>query len=130
MRFWLAAAVVALSQGPALADVVELRVGGGQTAALPGSDAVLSLTDVIDQRCPAAVDCYWEGLIRVELTVTAAAASEVVVLCNACDEATREAQVAGRAVTLLRLEPGRDLLDPLSRPVVLGDYTVVLAVAE
>ena len=31
---------------------------------------------------------------------------------------------------MMRLEPGRELLDKLSRLVVLEDYTVVLAVAE
>jgi hypothetical protein len=129
MRFWLAAVVMALSQAPALAGAGELRVGGGQVVALPGSDAMIALTDVVDQRCPSDANCYWEGLIRVELTVTTGDLSEVVVLCNMCDEATREGQVAGHSVTLMRLEPGRDVLDPLSRLVVLEDYTVVLAVA-
>jgi hypothetical protein len=130
MRCLCAALALMLSLTMAMAEEVELRVKGGDVVVLPGTAARIALTDVVDQRCPSDVDCYWEGLIRVELTVTEGAASEVIVLCNMCDEATREGHVAGRIVTLMRLEPGRDVLDPLSRLVVLEDYTVVLAVAE
>ena len=119
-----------LLPGFAMAGTVELRVDARQAVTLPGTDATVMLTAVQDVRCPSDADCYWEGLIRVELTVTEGAASEVIVLCNLCDEATREAVVAGRQVTMMRLEPGRELLDKLSRLVVLEDYTVVLAVAE
>jgi hypothetical protein len=111
-----------------LAALAEFRVKGGETVTLVGTAATVALTDVVDQRCASTADCYWEGMIRVELTVTERAASEVIVLCNLCDGATREAVVAGRRVTLVGLEPGRDVLDPFSRLVVLWDYTVVLAV--
>jgi hypothetical protein len=122
--------LVLLLPGAAMAGAEELRVDAVRAVALPGTDATVMLSDVQDQRCPSDVDCYWEGMIRVEVTVTDGAASQVIVLCNLCDGATREAVVAGRRVTLMRLEPGRDVLDPLSRLIVLEDYTIVLAVAE
>jgi hypothetical protein len=128
MRILIAICAVILPLSPVFADALEFRVKGGETVGLAGADATVTLTDVVDQRCPSYADCYWEGMIRVELTVTQGAASEVIVLCNLCDGATREVEVAGQVVTLARLEPGQDVLDPLSRLVVLEDYTVVLAV--
>jgi hypothetical protein len=130
MRILIAICAAILSLSPVFADALEFRVKGGETVGLAGADATVALTGVVDQRCPADVDCYWEGMIRVELTVTHGAASEVIVLCNLCDGATREAKVAGQTVTLARLEPGRDVLDPLSRLIVLADYTVVLRIGE
>jgi hypothetical protein len=128
MRVLLGAIVLIMLLRPAFAEGTELRVDGGAVVALPGTEATISLTDVQDVRCPSDVDCYWEGMIRVELTVTDGTSSGVIVLCNMCDGAVREAVAAGRRVTLVGLEPGRDVLDPLSRLIVLEDYTVVLAV--
>jgi hypothetical protein len=128
MRIVLAGVALILSLVSAMAAAGELRVKAGEVSNLPGTEATIALTAVVDQRCPSDVDCYWEGLIRVEVTVTDGATSQVIVLCNMCDEATREAVVAGLRVTLMRLEPGRDVLDRLSRLTVLADYAVVLLV--
>ncbi len=125
MRVLAGGLAVMMSAGWAVAD--DLRIGGGQTVALPGTQAMVTLTDVQDQRCPADVDCYWEGMMRVELTTADGA---LIVLCNLCEGAGREAMVAGRVVSLVGLEPGRDVLDPLGRLIGLNDYTVVLAVVE
>jgi hypothetical protein len=121
--------LVLLLPGSVMAGGTELRVDAAHAVAVPGTDATVMLHAVQDVRCPSTVDCVWEGLIRVELAITDGRAREVIVLCNACDEAGRAAVVAGRRVTMMRLEPGRDVLDVLGRAAVLDDYTVVLAVA-
>jgi hypothetical protein len=127
MRYGLS--VLALILSVQTAAATEVTVPGGGSVAVPGTGLTVGLTAVTDQRCPSAADCYWEGLIRVELAVTDGdGAAEAVVLCNRCEGAVREARVAGHQVTLVRLEPGREVLDPLGREVVLGDYRVVLEV--
>lgn len=129
MRQLLCVFAMIASVSAACAASTEVIVPGGGSAVVPGTDLKISLTAVNDNRCPSYADCYWEGLIRVELGVARAdGAIETVVLCNLCDEATRGAQVAGYGITLIRLEPGREVLDPLSRNVVLEDYRVVLEV--
>lgn len=51
-----------------------------------------------------------------------------IVLCNLCDDATHEAVAKGQHITFTRLEPGRDVLDHLDRPVFVSDYTAILSV--
>ncbi len=129
MRFAVMLGAGLLAAGMAQAEVTEISVTSHAATLLSGTDVQLRLSDVQDVRCPSTVDCYWEGLIRVELQVKAPGApAQTVVLCNACDGATRTGTAAGQTFTLLRLEPGREVLDPLSRLVMLADYTVVLAV--
>lgn len=124
MRVLASGLAVMIAAGAACADET-VRIGGGQGLVLPGTDTMVTVTDVQDQRCPSGVDCYWEGMIRVELTTADGA---VTVLCNLCEGAGRSGHVAGRVVSLTGLEPGREVLDPLGRPIVLADYAVVLAV--
>lgn len=128
MRALLSAFVLFLCLSSA-GSATEVTVPGRGSAAVPGTGLTIGLTAVQDQRCPSDADCYWEGLIRVELSVAdGGGVPETLVLCNMCDDASREGHAAGRLVTLVRLEPGRDVLDPLGRAVVLTDYRVVLEV--
>jgi hypothetical protein len=106
-----------------------LRLPGGTPTPVSGTALSLTLTDVQDQRCPPEVDCYWEGMIRLTLTVTpTGGAVETVVLCNLCDGATREATVAGHILSLTGLDPTTADLAALGRAITLADYTAIVAV--
>ncbi len=126
--------VLSLGLTPAMADTVPepalLVIEADSVVQLPGSNATIRLTGVQDVRCPSDVDCYWEGLIKITLTLTDAEGTlHDITLCNMCDEATREALALGLRITFTRLEPGRNVLDDLNRPVQLSDYTVFVTVA-
>ena len=129
MKFAIMALAALCAATAALGKTTEISVPGGSAVYLPGSEIMVLFSDVQDVRCPFAVRCVWEGLIRVDLELAVPGDQpETVVLCNACDYATRTARYGSHTITLLRLEPGREVLDPLSRPVQLSDYTVVLQV--
>lgn len=84
------------------------------------------LSEVTDQRCPAEVDCYWEGMMRVEITARRDAGDRVLILCNLCDDGDRIADLQGMEVRLDGLEPSTDDLARKARLPVLQDYTVRL----
>ena len=129
MKFVLALMAVIIPATAALATTLELFVPGGCAVYLPGSETMVRLAAVQDVRCPSTADCVWEGTIRVELELAVPGDTpDVVVLCNACEDATRAAKFGRHTLTLLRLEPGREVLDPMGRSTTLQDYTVVLAV--
>lgn len=106
--------------------VPELSLTGGTTTPLPDTGVTLTLTGITDQRCPADVDCYWEGMIRAEITVTAGATSEEIVLCNLCDGATGLATAGGLTIGLLALAPSTEELAKLGREPALSDYTLTV----
>ena len=128
MKFVTAILVALLTATASQAEQGEISVGGGQAKVLPGTQTTVRVTAVQDVRCPSMVSCVWEGTIRVDLEVTGPGKAPVsIVLCNACPDGGRTGDAGDVTLTLLRLEPGRDLLDVFSRPVVLQDYTVILA---
>ncbi len=107
------------------AVIETFRLPGGTPTDIGG--AILTLTEVQDQRCPPDVDCYWEGLIRLTLTLAAADGPvETIILCNLCEGATREATVAGLTLSMTGLEPSTADLAVLRRPTKLTDYTAVV----
>ncbi len=117
--------------GPAAACAGELLLPGGDAVAVPGTDMSLTLTKVEDSRCPADVECVWEGKVQADILVERAGAEPAVMfLCNACSEADRSITVAGRKLTLVRLEPPRAVLDPMGRNPMLTDYTLVLEIGD
>lgn len=121
------AALLCLLAAPVPADTLRLR--GGTPTPVSGTALSLTLTDVQDQRCPPEVDCYWEGMIRLTLTVAPTGGTvETVVLCNLCDGATREATVAGHILSLTGLDPTTADLAALGRAITLADYTAIVAV--
>jgi hypothetical protein len=126
MRLILAA--LALTMSPALAQTPPLALFGTTPTTVPGADVTLQLTGITDARCPADVTCVWEGMIRVELTVTAGMnAPEPVILCNACQGAGPDAVVTGGYKLHLRqVFPSTADLALLWRDPVLADYTVTL----
>lgn len=129
MRLALAGSVALFWVTAALAQPLEMPVLGGQAVYLPHSETMMQVAAVQDVRCPSTVNCVWEGLIRVELALAVPGDTpETLVLCNSCEDGMRTGEYGHHNITLLRLEPGRDVLDPLNRPVVLEDYTVVLGV--
>lgn len=129
MKVVLALMAAIIPATAAMATPHEISLPGGLAVSLPGSQTMVRLTAVQDVRCPSTVDCIWEGTIRVELDLAAPGDTpDLVVLCNACDGATRTAQHGRHTLTLLQLLPGREVLDPIGRSPVLHDYTVVLAV--
>ncbi len=114
----------------AQADEITIDVPGDQTVQVLDTGLTVRFTGVTDQRCPSDVDCYWEGMIRVELSVARfGGASKPIILCNLCDDGTRDAVTGGQRFSLRGLAPPTEVLDAMGRLPVLADYTVTLAVA-
>jgi hypothetical protein len=114
---------------PTIAHATEIEVAANTPTPVPATDIILTLTDVTDQRCPSTADCFWEGMIRVEIAVAKGTdAPQTIMLCNRCDDAVRDTVVYGTKVALRRLAPGREVLDPLNRNPMLSDYTVTVDV--
>ena len=129
MKFVIASIAALFTATAALAARSDILVPGGGAVYLPDSEIMVRLSAVQDVRCPSTVNCVWEGTIRVELELAVPGdAPEIIVLCNSCDDASRSAQYGRHTLTLVRLEPGRKVLDPLNRLAELRDYTVVLGV--
>ncbi|WP_333815436.1 hypothetical protein [Tabrizicola sp.] len=106
----------------------QIVLTGGEGQMVPDSGVVLLLTKIDDQRCPAEVDCYWEGMIRAEITVTPPKGEPVqIVLCNLCDDGERSATVAGLTLTLMSLAPSMEELAKYARPPLLTDYELTVA---
>jgi hypothetical protein len=104
----------------------EIALPGGAATLVPDTDVKLLVTKVEDGRCPAGTDCYWEGTIRVELTVSTKTAKQEIVLCNLCDDATDLASAAGWTWGLVDLAPTMEELAKLGRPPELTDYLVTV----
>lgn len=104
----------------------ELTVKGGEPTAVPDTDITLTLTEVEDQRCPAGVDCVWEGMIRVHLSVSTPTAKQQITLCNQCDDATDLATAAGQTFGLIGLAPSTEELAKLGREPELADYALTV----
>lgn len=128
MHALLAAALLTLIASVAMADAQpEVTLQGGVAATVPDTGATLLLTDITDQRCPSNVECFWEGMIRAEVTVTSSAgAATDIVLCNLCDDGTRTATVAGLDLTLVALSPKKDDIGALGRDPLLADYALTV----
>jgi hypothetical protein len=108
----------------------QVSAPGGRAVTVPGTDLTLTVVDVLDQRCPPDIECYWSGPIRVELDVARGATDpQRIVLCNLCDGAT-DIGHTGRFTFLFRdLMPSKGDVVALGRAPQLADYTVVLVVA-
>jgi hypothetical protein len=104
----------------------ELTLRGGEEQVVPDTGVTLLLTGVIDQRCPPDVDCFWEGMIRAEITVTQKQEVIEIVLCNLCDDGESLATVAGLTIGLVGLAPSTEELAKLGREPVLTDYELTV----
>jgi hypothetical protein len=104
----------------------EITLTGGEAQGVPDTDITLVVTKVDDARCPPDVDCYWEGMIRVELTVLTPTSKQEIVLCNQCDDGAYTAEAAGRRFGLIGLAPSTAELAKLGRAPELGDYLVTV----
>jgi hypothetical protein len=126
----LSAFPIILAAASALADQT-IDLPGGVPTPIPGTALTVVLSDVTDQRCPADVDCVWEGMIRAEITVlTGAGATRTFTLCNACDTAGVPQVIAGKTFALGELRPNREFFRPLSRNAILSDYTLEVIVSD
>ncbi|MBN8631746.1 MAG: hypothetical protein J0L76_12905 [Rhodobacterales bacterium] len=115
----------------ALADSTEplpqITLTGGEGVVVPGTRFTLLLTEVTDQRCPANVDCYWEGMQRAKITVMTPKPELLqVVLCNLCDDGTSSAEVPGLKLFLGGLVPSTEELAKLGREPLLTDYKLIV----
>ncbi len=106
--------------------IPEITLRGGEAQAVPETGVTLQVTRVDDARCPAEVDCFWEGMIRVELTVSTVTSKQAVVLCNLCDDGTDLASAAGLTFGLVGLAPSTEELAKLGRVPELADYAVTV----
>ena len=109
---------------------IELLLPGGSPVIVPATGAQITLVQVTDQRCPAGVECYWEGMSRVELSVAVPdQPAETVVLCNMCDDAQSTVVVAGMTLGRIRLEPSQEELAVLGHAPALFDYSARILVS-
>jgi hypothetical protein len=127
----LAAVLIALAT-PALSfsadPLPKIVLKGGEGQMVGDTGVTLLLTKVDDARCPADVECYWEGMIRVEITVMPLKGPlQEIVLCNLCDDAQSTARIEGMEFTLLGLAPSKEDLAKLGRDSLLTDYSLTLA---
>jgi hypothetical protein len=124
-------AALLIPAAPAMAQQGRpLDLPGDIAVVVPDTALTLVLTNVTDQRCPAGVDCFWEGMMRVEIAVTTGTrAKTMIVLCNLCDDATRDATIAGHQISLVGLSPSTADLARLNRDPVLADYTAAITVS-
>lgn len=105
----------------------ELTLKGGEGQMIPDTGVTLLLTRVDDQRCPPEVDCYWEGMIRAEITVmTPKQELTQIVLCNQCADGEGLVTVAGLTIGLVALAPSTEELAQLGRPPLLTDYALTV----
>ena len=105
----------------------EIILRGGEGQVIPDTGVTLLLTRIDDQRCPADVECYWEGMIRAEITVmTPKAELQQIVLCNQCEDGERLATVAGLIIGLVGLAPSTAELAKVARPPLLTDYELTV----
>jgi hypothetical protein len=110
---------------PQLLPEITLKGGEGQVIADTG--VTLLLTNVDDARCPPDVECYWEGMIRAEITVMTAQSELVqIVLCNLCDDGQGLVTVAGLTLGLVGLAPSTKDLAKLGRAPLLTDYALTV----
>ncbi|NGM45610.1 hypothetical protein G5B31_08690 [Rhodobacter sp. SGA-6-6] len=137
MRLLPAALALALAALP-LPLAAEGSTEDGRVLLLPGDREVsdpttgvtFRLTAVTDQRCPADVACVWEGMIRLEIeAVLAPDDSRSVILCNACDDGGRTADLPGMILRFEGLEPSTAELARRARLPVLQDYTASIALS-
>ena len=106
-----------------------LTLRGGEGTPIPNTGLALLLTGITDQRCPPQVDCFWEGMIRAEITVLGPKPNlQQIVLCNLCDDGSRSATVGGVNLPLVSLIPSTEDLTKLGRAALLTYYTLVVAV--
>lgn len=119
------AASAALPLTPQLFPEVTLR--GGEAQAIPDTGVTLLLTRIDDQRCPADVDCYWEGMIRAEITVLGPQDDQQqIVLCNLCEDGTGLATAGGLTIGLVSLAPSTEELAKYARLPILSDYELTV----
>ena len=105
----------------------EMTLKAGEAQAIPDTGVTLLLTAITDQRCPPDVDCFWEGMIRAEISVLAGMEEPAqIVLCNLCEDGEGMATVAGLSVGLVSLAPSTDVLAKLGRAPVLADYELTV----
>jgi hypothetical protein len=127
MRHMLATLALILA-APVWADTT-LQIKGGETRLIPGTDLAVRVIHILDQRCPADLECYWEGMIEVHLALIEPDLEPMeVILCNACEDGPNTTSQGGVTLMLKALSPARTVLDKLGREPVLGDYSVDLSV--
>ena len=105
----------------------EVTLKGGEGTVLPDTGVTLLLTGITDQRCPPDVDCFWEGMIRAEITVMAEQQElQQIVLCNQCEDGESLVTVAGLTIGLVGLAPSTKELAKRGRAPRLTDYELTV----
>lgn len=122
-------AVLMLTLSPARDQTPPLALFGTTPAAVPGTDLTIQLTGITDQRCPVDLACVWQGMIRLELAVTAGTNTPApIVLCSACAGAGPGAVVFGYKLVLREVFPSTTDLALLGRAAEPTDDTITLDV--
>jgi len=123
-----ATSVAAPRPAPALATaevVVTLRIGESVTP--DGLGATVTLVDVTDDsRCPSDATCVWAGDATVTLRVAAPDAAAATIALHTGQADRGSAVVAGRRLTLTRLDP----LPTAGQPVPREGYRAAIAISR
>jgi hypothetical protein len=91
-------------QDPALGSSFDLRFGERST--LAGESLTLTFVDVLEEsRCPAGVQCIWEGNARVGVKAEKPPSRPATLALNTSGRYDREATYQGYRVQLLTLLP-------------------------
>ena len=104
----------------------EMTLKAGEAQVIPDTGVTLLLTGITDQRCPPDVDCFWEGMIRAEITVSTPTSNAQIVLCNQCEDGESLVTVAGLTIGLVGLAPSTEELAKLGRAPLLTDYALTV----
>lgn len=106
------------------------------TVTLPGEVAVpvsgtnftLTLVEVEDSRCPAGLECVWQGSASVRITVALPGqAPQDIRLCDFCQDIPATIAIAGHRISFVDLTPSTDDLAALGRSVSVSDYRLALS---
>lgn len=103
----------------------ELALAPGQTRAVTGLEITFESV-AEDSRCPAGVQCIWEGDAKVLLAVHAPGATPTRVELHTSHRFAREAEHAGLRLTLVSVTPA----PAKDRPVAAKDYRVTVSVSS
>lgn len=115
--------VVAAPVAPELDEEFTLAIG--QVAVIEGEELAIRFDRVADDsRCPASVNCIWEGNARIVLTVFKPGNLPAKVSLNTNAAFPTEAEYLGYDITLVRLEP----YPATTRPIPAWRYRATLVV--
>lgn len=104
----------------------EFTLTDGQRA-LVGGEALIRVVDVKEGRCPAPLECFWEGNALVDLEMRISGYAPERFTLNTYHDYTRDTTIRGVNVELVDLAPYPQRWEP---PIATDEYKVRLKVSR